>query len=102
MRNFAAQLNQFVNRIEIDDYVVMPRKLTNGVTVGVVQGNCQFDVAKDYKHSRSVEWEEGSLPCDTFKQDLRHSFGAYMTICRNTLKFEVRTGLELPAKFTAQ
>ena len=82
LRNFAAQLNQFVNRIEIGDYVVMPRKLTNGVAIGVIKGSYQFDGASDYRHSRAVEWEEESLPRDTFKQDLRHSFGAFMTICQ--------------------
>ncbi len=82
LRNFAAQLNQFVNKIEIGDYVVMPRKLTNGVAIGVVTGRYNFDEANDYKHSRSIEWKEESLPRDTFKQDLRHSFGAFMTICQ--------------------
>ncbi len=97
LRNFAAQLNQFVNRIEIGDYVVMPRKLTNGVAIGVVKGNYQFDAENDYKHSRSVEWEEESLPRDTFKQDLRHSFGAFMTICqikRNSAFERVKAVLE--------
>ena len=79
--NFAAQLNQFVNQIKIGDYVVMPRKLTNGVAIGITKGNYQFDATSDSKHSRSVEWKEESLPRDTFKQDLRYSFGAFMTIC---------------------
>jgi len=81
LRNFSAQLNQFVNRIEVGDYVVMPRKVTNGVAIGVVTGDYQFDGASDAKHSRAVEWREESLPRDTFKQDLRHSFGAFMTVC---------------------
>lgn len=81
LRNFAAQLNQFVNRISIGDYVVMPRKVTNGVAIGLVKGHYEFDGESDFKHSRLVEWQEESLPRDTFKQDLRHSFGAFMTIC---------------------
>ncbi len=81
LRNFAAQLNQFVNQIKIDDYVVMPRKLTNGVAIGIAKGNYQFDATSDSKHSRSVEWKEESLPRDMFKQDLRYSFGAFLTIC---------------------
>jgi restriction system protein len=81
LRNFSAQLNQFVNRIEVGDYVVMPRKVTNGVAIGVVTGDYTFDSAGEFKHSRAVEWREESLPRDTFKQDLRHSFGAFMTIC---------------------
>ena len=81
LRNFAAQLNQFVNKIQIGDYVVMPRKVTNGVAIGIVKGPYEFDFNSDFKHARSVEWQEESLPRDTFKQDLRHSFGAFMTIC---------------------
>lgn len=82
LRNFAAQLNQFVNQIEIGDFVVMPRKVTDGVAIGIVTGGYQFHADSDFKHSRTVEWKEESLPRDTFKQDLRHSFGAFMTICQ--------------------
>lgn len=97
LRNFAAQLNQFVNRIQVGDYVVMPRKVTNGVAVGIVKGPYEFDGTSDFKHSRRVEWKEESLPRDTFKQDLRHSFGAFMTICeikRNSALERVKAVLE--------
>ena len=97
LRNFAAQLNQFVNQIELGDYVVMPRKATNGVAIGVVKGPYQFDATTDSKHSRAIEWKEESLPRDTFKQDLRHSFGAFLTICeikRNSAVERVKAVLE--------
>lgn len=97
LRNFAAQLNQFVNQIELGDYVVMPRKVTNGVAIGTVKGHYQFDPASEFKHSRAVEWKEESLPRDRFKQDLRHSFGAFMTICeikRNSALERVRIVIE--------
>ena len=97
LRNFAAQLNQFVNTIQVGDYVVMPRKVTNGVAIGIVKGGYEFDADSEYKHSRAVEWEEESLPRDTFKQDLRHSFGAFMTICeikRNAALERVKVVLE--------
>ncbi|RCK18832.1 restriction endonuclease [Thalassospira profundimaris] len=97
LRNFSAQLNQFVNQIEIGDFVVMPRKVTNGVAIGIVTGGYHFDADSDFKHSRAVEWKEESLPRDTFKQDLRHSFGAFMTICqikRNSALERVQAVLE--------
>lgn len=97
LRNFTAQLNQFVNTIQIGDYVVMPRKVTNGVAIGIVQGNYEFDADSEFKHSRAVKWEQESLPRDTFKQDLRHSFGAFMTICeikRNAAPDRVKAVLE--------
>lgn len=81
LRNFSAQLNQFVNTIQKGDLVVMPRKVTNGVAIGTVIGEYRFDADSPYKHSRAVEWRDESIPRDVFKQDLRHSFGAFMTIC---------------------
>lgn len=81
IRNFAAQLNQFVNKIEVGDLVVMPRKVTNGVAIGRVTGGYAFDAETSYRHYRPVEWLSEATSRDTFKQDLRHSFGAFMTIC---------------------
>ena len=97
LRNFAAQLNQFVNTMQVGDYVVMPRKVTNGVAIGIVRGHYEYDSGSEFKHSRTVEWREESVPRDTFKQDLRHSFGAFMTICeikRNAALERVKTVLE--------
>lgn len=97
LRNFAAQLNQFANRIEIGDYVVLPRKVTNGVAIGIVTGEYTFDADDPFKHSRQIEWKNESIPRDVFKQDLRHSFGAFMTICevkRNEALERVKTVLE--------
>ena len=81
IRNFAAQLNQFAHIIQIGDIVVMPRKVTDGVAIGEVTGSYIFDAADQYKHSRTVKWLKEAVPRNSFKQDLRHSFGAFMTIC---------------------
>lgn len=81
LRNFAAQLNQFVNQIQIGDYVVMPRKVTTGVAIGIVKGPYRYEEGTDFKHSRAVDWKQESVARDVFKQDLRHSFGAFMTVC---------------------
>lgn len=81
IRNFAAQLNQFVHKIAVGDLVVMPRKVTNGVAIGRVTGDYAFDPNTPYRHYRLVEWLKEAIPRDSFKQDLRYSFGAFMTIC---------------------
>ena len=91
LRNFAAQLNQFAHTIQVGDLVVMPQKLTDGVAIGEVTGNYAFSAEDPYKHSR---------PRDPFKQDLRHSLGAFMTICevkRNAALDRVRAVLETGA-----
>ena len=100
LRNSAAQLNQFAHAIQIDDLVVMPRKLTDGVAIGEVTGDYIFDAEDPYKRSRPVNWSQESVPRDTFKQDLRHSLGAFMTICeikRNAALDRVRAVLETGA-----
>jgi len=97
LKNFAAQLNQFAHTIQVGDLVVMPRKLTNGVAIGQVTGNYIYDANDPYRHSRSVKWLEVSVARDVFKQDLRHSFGAFMTICeikRNSALDRVRAVLK--------
>jgi restriction system protein len=97
LKNFAAQLNQFAHTIQIGDLVVMPRKVTNGVAIGEVTGNYAYDVSDPYRHSRAVKWLEVSVPRDRFKQDLRHSFGAFLTICevkRNSALERVRAVLK--------
>ena len=78
----------------------MPRKLTDGVAIGEVTGNYVFSAEDPYKHSRPVSWSEESVPRETFKQDLRHSLGAFMTICevkRNAALDRVRAVLETGA-----
>ena len=96
LRNFAAQLNIFANTMRIDDLVAVPRKITNGVVLGKVTGDYKYDLDCPYKHFRTVEWYE-EVPRDVFKQDLRHSFGAFMTICevkRNSALERVEAVLE--------
>ncbi len=97
LKNFAAQLNQFAHTIQIGDLVVMPRKMTNGVAIGEVTGDYAFDADGPFRHSRAVKWLTESVPRDAFKQDLRHSFGAFMTICeikRNSAMERVRAVLQ--------
>ncbi|MDX9860402.1 MAG: restriction endonuclease [Rhodospirillales bacterium] len=97
LKNFAAQLNQFAHTIQIGDLVVMPLKLSDGVAIGDVTGDYAFDADDPYRHSRPVKWHTESLPRDAFKQDLRYSFGAFMTICeikRNSALKRVQNILE--------
>lgn len=97
LKNFAAQLNQFAHTIEVGDLVVMPRKVTNGVAIGEIASEYKFLSEDPYHHSRAVKWLDESVARDVFKQDLRHSFGAFMTICeikRNSALERVRAVLK--------
>lgn len=81
--NYASQLHRFVNLIQKGDLVVMPRKLTDGIAIGEVTGDYNYINDPDdlFANSRSVKWHRESIPRDNFKQDLRNSFGAQMTVC---------------------
>lgn len=81
VRNFAAQLNQFANTIAIGDLVVLPRKVTSGVAIGEIAGSYAFDPDGVSRHTRAIKWLNEAVPRETFAQDLRHSFGAFMTVC---------------------
>jgi restriction system protein len=80
-KNFAAQLNQFRNTISVGDLVVMPRKQTPGVAIGRVTGPYAYVADPALRHVRNVEWLSTDVPRTALKQDLRHSLGAFMTIC---------------------
>src|SRR5687768_11135997 len=67
-KNFAAQLNQFANIIQIGDLVVLPRKLTSGVAIGEVTGPYKFESDGVSKHTRAVRWLNEAIPRDAFKQ----------------------------------
>jgi restriction system protein len=79
--NFTGQLNQFRNAIQKGDLVIMPQKRTPLVAIGEVTSDYKYEEGPVF-HTRSVRWHKTDLPREAFKQDLRHSMGAYMTICQ--------------------
>lgn len=100
VKNFSAQLNQFANVIGLGDLVVLPRKLTSGVAIGEVTGPYVFDPNGISRHTRIVKWLKEAVPRETFGQDLRHSFGAFMTVCevkRNQALARIQRVLEVDA-----
>lgn len=79
IRNFAAQLNQFVNTMQVDDLVVLPRKLAPQVAIGRIAGPYRHDARSG--PVRPVAWQRTDVPRQVFGKDLLHSFGAFLTIC---------------------
>lgn len=81
--NFAAQVNQFVNVMEVGDLVVCPIRATSTIWIGRVSGPYAPSPATG-SPTRKVDWLKKDLPRDVFKQDLLYSFGAFMTVCEIT------------------
>lgn len=96
-RNFAAQVNQFVNVAQTGDLIVSPMKTTSTIAIGRLSG--PYRPGPDGGITRPVEWLKTDLPRDTFRQDLLYSFGAFMTVCEirrndalNRVQVVLRTG----------
>ena len=79
-RNYAAQVNQFVNRMQVGDIVVSPLKKQGGIAIGEVTGPYEQS-GSESRTKRPVRWLQNNVPRDTFKQDLLYSFGSIMTVC---------------------
>ena len=80
LRNFSAQLNQFINVIQVGDLVVSPVSSSRTLAIGRISGGYQPHPDTG-SPTRPVEWLKKDLPRDTFKQDLLYSFGAFNTVC---------------------
>ena len=89
------QLYSFVNRIKIDDLVVVPLKTQSAIAIGEIKSDYLFseEYGQDMLHIRKVAWIRTDLPRTAFDQDLLYSFGAFMTVCqiiRNDAERRVR------------
>lgn len=83
--NHARQLWAFALKMKEGDIVVLPRKLTSQVALGVVKGSYQYvKVGGIPRHTRRVDWIRPDVPRSVFSQDLLSSFGAFMTVCSIT------------------
>lgn len=78
-RNFAAQVNQFVNTMAKGDIVVSPFKTTSKIGIGEIIG--PYQQLENGLPARPVRWLTTDVSRDAFKQDLLYSFGAIMTVC---------------------
>lgn len=79
LRNYAAQVNQFVNVALTNDLVVSPMKTNSTIWIGRLSGD--YCPGPNGEVTRPVHWLRKDIPRDAFKQDLLYSFGAFMTVC---------------------
>ena len=87
-RNFASQINQFVNVAATGDLIVCPLKTSSGIAIGQFSGPCR--PGPDGGILRPVAWLRTDVGRDAFRQDLRYSLGAIMTVCEISRNDAVR------------
>lgn len=87
-RNFASQINQFINVASTGDLIVCPLKTNSTIAIGRFSG--PYRPGSDGGILRPVAWLRTDLNRDAFRQDLRYSLGAIMTVCEISRNDAVR------------
>ncbi|MCH9651898.1 MAG: restriction endonuclease [Deltaproteobacteria bacterium] len=82
--NWVSQIWPFVNNMQAGDLVVLPLKTQRALQIGEITGGYHFepDGPDPYFHWRPVRWIGEAIPRSHFGQDLLHTFGAFLTLCR--------------------
>ena len=81
--NLAGQIWTFAFGMQEGELVVLLRKRTSQVAIGRAAGPYRHrEVEGVPRHTREVQWLKSDLPRTAFEQDLLHSLGAAMTVCR--------------------
>ena len=75
--NYSCQVRSFVEGIQADDLVVMPRKGTGLLAMGVFAGGYLYRSDKgDFAHGRRVQWLNTEVSRDLLEGDLKSSISA--------------------------
>ena len=84
IQNWVSQIWPFAHEIKKGDLVIVPLKSQPAVQIGEVTGDYHFEPEgpNPFFHWRPVKWIGEAIPRSHFAQDLRFTFGAFMTICR--------------------
>lgn len=82
--NFTGQIWAFAKEMRRGDWLVIPSKKKAAVHIAEITGDYTHDPAAEdpYYHWRDLKWIATDVPRTSFDQDLLHSFGAIMTICK--------------------
>jgi restriction system protein len=81
-KNHARQLWAFSHRMELGDWVVVPRVIRRAFNIAEIIGEYTYDVrVKDPSpHYRDVKWIATDIPRSTFDRDVLKCLGAPMTV----------------------
>ena len=84
--NHAGQLAKLRFDIQIGDLIILPRKLSRQLAIGVVTRGYFYDATAEpnKRHTIQVEWKRTDIPRTVVKQDLLYALGAFLTICKIT------------------
>ena len=83
--NYTAQVWAMRAKVRVGDLVVLPRKKTSQLALGIVTRGYWYRNIPDSDtrppHVVSVDWKRTDVPRTAVKQDLLYSLGAFLTLC---------------------
>ena len=81
---WAAQLWSLCTQVRQGDLVVLPRKRTSQIALGVVTREYWYNGEADstMPHAVSVDWRRTDVPRTAVRQDLLYSLGSALSICQ--------------------
>lgn len=82
-KNHINQVWGFAHGMMVGDWIASPSKRKT-IHIGEITGPYKFvpSAANPYFHYRAVNWLERDIPRTNFDQDILHSLGAFLTVCR--------------------
>ena len=90
--NTWSQIDIFANRMSIGDIVIIPKKSSTLVSVGVIKGNYIFSerAVFPYVHSREIKVLSRNIDTTDFSQNIKYSLDAFRTIFSIRQEDEIR------------
>nr|MBC8517333.1 restriction endonuclease [Euryarchaeota archaeon] len=85
--NYGSQMHALMNRMKKGDLIALPLKTTKKIAIGRLSNKTGYSPDKNGTNGgnwRKVNWLEKDLDRSLFGQDIRNSFGAFITICQIT------------------
>ncbi len=81
--NYSGQLWALRAHVGVGDLVVLPRKKTRQIAIGVVTQDYWYrdDPDPSRRHVVSVDWKRTDIPWEAAHEDLRNSLSSLRTIC---------------------
>lgn len=83
LKNWEGMLWRYSREIDRGDLIALPLKNRSAIVIGEVIGDYKYksDNPENAKHTIPVNWKE-EFARKEFDNDLRHSFGSLLTVCK--------------------
>ncbi len=93
---WVGQILDFVQKMQIDDYVLIPSKGSHTYALAVITGDYEYDPnqCECLQHSRPIKILIESFPRDILSQHLQYSLGAFRTVFQVKYQEEIFQAIE--------